>query len=168
MAHHAPDMVTFDLMPLQCLGADAYRKNFEAWFASVQGPIDYEIRDLRLTRRDDVAFCHYLGRVKSTRATGQKTDYWVRATMGLQKMNGQWMVTHEHVSVPFNKQGDHASCTCVQPPLCAGGMRALEIPDGWAKDTVVGRIRVTRSSRLPPADGGVARSRRERPPPREA
>jgi hypothetical protein len=32
----------------------------------------------------------------------------------------------------------------------------------------VGRIRVTRSSRVPPADGGVARSRRERPPPREA
>jgi uncharacterized protein (TIGR02246 family) len=102
MAHYAPDMVTFDLMPLQCLGADAYRKNFEAWFASVQGPIDYEMRDLRLTRREDVAFCHYLGHVKSTRATGEKTDYWVRATMGLQKMNGRWMVIHEHVSVPFN------------------------------------------------------------------
>ena len=104
MAHYAPDMVTFDLMPLQCLGADAYRKNFEAWFASVQGPIDYEIRDLRLTRREDVAFCHYLGRVKSTRTTGKKTDYWVRATMGLQKMNGRWVVTHEHVSVPFNNR----------------------------------------------------------------
>jgi uncharacterized protein (TIGR02246 family) len=104
MAHYAPDIVTFDLMPLQCLGADAYRKNFEAWFAAVQGPIDYEIRDLRLTRRDDVAFCHYLGRVKSTRVNGTKTDYWVRVSMGLQKMNGQWMVTHEHVSVPFNNR----------------------------------------------------------------
>ena len=75
MAHYAPDIVTFDLMPLQCQGADAYRKNFERWFSSVQGPIDYEIRDLRLTMREDVAFCHYLGRVKSTRATGEKTDY---------------------------------------------------------------------------------------------
>ena len=101
MAHYAPDVVTFDLMPLQSQGVDAYRKNFEAWFASVQGPIDYETHDLRLTTRDDVAFCHYLGRVKSTRATGEKTDYWVRVTAGLQKMNGEWMVTHEHVSVPF-------------------------------------------------------------------
>jgi ketosteroid isomerase-like protein len=41
MAHYAPDMVTFDMMPLQTRGADAYRRNFEAWFASVQGPIDY-------------------------------------------------------------------------------------------------------------------------------
>jgi ketosteroid isomerase-like protein len=49
MAHYAPDIVTFDLMPLQSLGVDAYRKNFEVWFASVQGPIDYEIRDLGIT-----------------------------------------------------------------------------------------------------------------------
>jgi uncharacterized protein (TIGR02246 family) len=101
MAHYAPDIVTFDIMPLQTLGVDAYGKNFEAWFASVQGPIDYEIRDLRTTMRDDVAFCHYVGHLKSTRTTGEKNDYWVRVTMGLQKMNGQWMVTHEHVSVPF-------------------------------------------------------------------
>jgi uncharacterized protein (TIGR02246 family) len=104
MAHYAPDVVTFDLMPLQSQGVDAYRKNFEAWFASVQGPIDYETQDLRLTTRDDVAFCHYLGRVKSTRTTGEKTDYRVRVTAGLQRMNGEWMVTHEHVSVPFTNR----------------------------------------------------------------
>ncbi|HWM45151.1 MAG TPA: nuclear transport factor 2 family protein [Burkholderiales bacterium] len=86
MAHYAPDVVTFDLMPLQTQGADAYRKNFEAWFASVQGPI---------------AFGHYLGRVISTRTTGEKNDYWVRVSAGLQKMNGGWRLTHEHVSVPF-------------------------------------------------------------------
>ena len=101
MAHYAPDVVTFDLMPLQTQGADAYRKNFEAWFASVQGPIDYEIRDLRITMRDGVAFGHYLGRVISTRTTGEKNDYWVRVSAGLQKMNGGWRLTHEHGSVPF-------------------------------------------------------------------
>jgi uncharacterized protein (TIGR02246 family) len=105
MAHYAPDIVTFDLRPpLQVQGVDAYRKNFEAWFASVQGPIDYEIRDLRITMSDDVAFCHSLSHVKSTRTTGEKADYWVRVTSGFQKMNGQWIVTHEHVSMPFNMQ----------------------------------------------------------------
>jgi ketosteroid isomerase-like protein len=83
MAHYAPDIVTFDVMPLQSQGVDAYRKNFEAWFAAVQGPIDFEMRDLRITMSDDIAFCHYLGRVRSTRTTGQ------------------WLVTHEHVSVPL-------------------------------------------------------------------
>lgn len=105
MAHYAPDMVTFDFRPpLQVRGVDAYRKNFEAWFASVQGPIGYEIRDLRITMSDDIAFCHSLNHVKSTRTTGEKADYWVRVTSGFQKLNGQWMITHEHVSVPINMQ----------------------------------------------------------------
>ncbi len=105
MAQYAPDIVTFDLRPpLQVQGVDAYRKNFEAWFASVQGPIDYEIRDLRITMSDGVAFCHSLSHVKSTRTTGEKADYWVRVTSGFQKMNDQWMVTHEHVSMPFNME----------------------------------------------------------------
>jgi uncharacterized protein (TIGR02246 family) len=115
MAHYAPDIVTFDLMPLQSQGTDAYRKNFEAWFASVQGPIDYEIRDLRITMRDDVAFCHYLGRVKSTRTTGENNDYRARVTMGFQKMNGQWMVTHEHVSVPFINRAAMQAALTSQP-----------------------------------------------------
>lgn len=103
MAHYAPDNVTFDLRPpTQVLGADAYRKNFEAWFASTKGPIDYQMRNLRIATRDDVAFCHYLGHVRSTRTTGEKTDYWVRVTTGLEKTSGGWMVTHEHISVPFN------------------------------------------------------------------
>ena len=103
MAHYAPDVVVFDLMPLQTQGADAYRKNFEAWFASVQGPIDYQISDLGITRSDDVASCHYVGHVRSTRTTGEKAEYRVRVTAGCRKLNGRWMITHEHVSVPFQQ-----------------------------------------------------------------
>ena len=105
MAHYAPDMVTFDFRPpLQVQGANAYRKNFEAWFASVRGPIDYEMRDLLVTTSGDVAFCHSLGHVRSTRTTGEKADYWVRVTSGLRKMNGQWTITHEHVSAPIDME----------------------------------------------------------------
>ena len=109
MSHYAPDNVAFDLTPpLQVRGADAYRKNFETWFASVQGPIDYEIRDLHITTSDDVAFCHYLGHVKTRLTTGENSDYWVRVTSGFQRINGRWMATHEHVSVPFNMETKQA------------------------------------------------------------
>jgi uncharacterized protein (TIGR02246 family) len=101
MGHYAPDVVVFDLMPLQTLGADAYRKNFEAWFASVQGPIDYQVRDVRVTRGDDVALCHYVGHVATTRTTGERAEYRVRVTAGCRKLDGRWIITHEHVSVPF-------------------------------------------------------------------
>ena len=101
MANYASDCVIFDLMPLQTLGRDAYRKNFESWFGVVKGPIEFEIRDLRVETRDDVAFGHYTSRVRSTRTSGARTDYQVRVTAGLRKLNGRWLITHEHVSLPF-------------------------------------------------------------------
>jgi uncharacterized protein (TIGR02246 family) len=103
MEHYAPENVTFDLTPpTQVNGADAYRKNFEAWFASTRGSIDYQVHDARITVGEDVAFSHCLGHVQSTRTTGEKTDYWVRVTTGFQRKNGRWMVTHEHVSMPLD------------------------------------------------------------------
>lgn len=102
MAHYAPDMITFDLRPpLQLHGASAYRKNFDAWFSSVQGPIDYEICDLHITVSGEAAFCHSLCHVESESTTGKAMDYWVRVTSGLHIRNGRWMITHEHVSVPI-------------------------------------------------------------------
>ena len=101
MTHYAPDIVVFDVMPpLAVQGANDYRKNFERWFASMQGPIDYEMNDLRISMSESHAFCHFLGHVKGARAGGEKVDYSVRVTTCLQKANGQWLVGHEHVSMP--------------------------------------------------------------------
>jgi uncharacterized protein (TIGR02246 family) len=103
MAHYAPDIVTFDLpTPLQVRGVDAYRKNFEKWFDSVQGAIDYEMRDVSVAVSGDLAIGHYLGHVRSSRKNPDLSDYWVRVTSELRKMNGKWLVTHEHVSMPLN------------------------------------------------------------------
>ncbi|RWP41954.1 MAG: DUF4440 domain-containing protein [Mesorhizobium sp.] len=103
MAHYAADTVVFDIRPpLRIESADAYRQNFEAWFASVDGPIDYEVHELLVTVRDDVAFCHGLCHVRSKRTNGEKSDYWVRVTSGLRKMSDRWMITHEHISMPID------------------------------------------------------------------
>lgn len=105
MALYAPDTVTFDLMPPhQVKGADHYRKNFERWFAAMPGPIDYEIHDSRIVAGNNVAFCHSLSHVKATRSNGEKADYWVRVTVGFQKRNGQWLMIHDHVSMPHNME----------------------------------------------------------------
>lgn len=101
MAHYAPDAVIFDLMPLQTMGRDAYRRNFESWFSMVKGPIEFEIRDLRIMTREDVAFGHYTSRVRCTRTSGARTDYQIRVTAGFRKLDGRWLITHEHVSLPF-------------------------------------------------------------------
>jgi ketosteroid isomerase-like protein len=53
--------VAFDaIAALQFKGAEAYRKHYEACFAMCSGPTTFEIHDLDITARDDVAFGHYL------------------------------------------------------------------------------------------------------------
>jgi uncharacterized protein (TIGR02246 family) len=110
MSHYAPDLLSFDVMPpLQYVGAEAYRKLWEMCFNEFQGSIGFEMRDLRISASDDVAFCHSLNRLTGTMKNGEKNDMWARATVGFRKIDGQWLVTHEHASVPFDPESGKAS-----------------------------------------------------------
>ncbi len=116
MSHYARDILLFDLAPpLQYQGANAYRKNWEEWFATWQGPIGYEIHNLSVTAGDEVAFSHSLNRISGTRTGGEKTDVWVRATACRRKINGKWLITHEHVSVPFYMDGSYRAAVDLKP-----------------------------------------------------
>ena len=111
VANHSPDIVLFDVpAPLQYRGADAYRKNWERWLPTLEGPIGCEIRELSVTAGDDVAFSHSLNRITSKRTGGAATDVWVRVTVGFRKIDGAWVVTHEHLSVPFHMDTGKAAC----------------------------------------------------------
>lgn len=105
MAHQATDVVAFDLVkPLEHVGAEGVRRRAKDWFASFEGPIDYEIRDVEITAADDVAFSHCLSGVKGTKAGGEKIEMWWRSTVCYRKVEGKWQITHEHDSVPFDME----------------------------------------------------------------
>lgn len=110
MSSSAPDIVSFDVInPLQYVGLEALGKRLEDWFSSFQGPIGHEICELNITAGDDVAFSHSLNRVIGTKTDGQKIEMYWRATGCYRKIDGKWMVTHEHNSVPFDPQNGKAS-----------------------------------------------------------
>ena len=110
LLNHAADILSFDVInPLQHHGVDAVRERAEEWFASYQSSIGYEIRDLNITTSETVTFCHLLYKVSGTLNDGGKINMWVRATVCLRKIDGKWMVTHEHQSVPFDVETGKAS-----------------------------------------------------------
>lgn len=116
MSQYAPDMLLFDLAPpLAYRGADAYRKNWEEWLPTFQGPVGYEIRDLSITAGDDVAFSHSLNRISGKRTNGEETDVWVRATFGFRKISGEWMIAHEHLSVPYEMEPPYKASLNLKP-----------------------------------------------------
>ncbi len=101
----APDVVSFDaLPPLQRLGAEAVRDRAKEWLGWYDGPVGYEIRDLRITAGDDTAFASYLYRATGTMTTGSTVDLWVRSTICQRKSGGDWLIAHEHTSVPFDAE----------------------------------------------------------------
>ena len=106
----APDVVSFDaLPPLQRLGAEAVRARAEEWLGWYDGPVGYDIRDLRITAGDDTGFASYLYRVTGTMTNGSTVDMWVRSTICLRKSGGDWLIAHEHTSVPFDAESGRAT-----------------------------------------------------------
>jgi uncharacterized protein (TIGR02246 family) len=105
MSDHAPDILLFDvLIPLQYSGVEEARKRTEEWFSWYGGPIGYEVRDLDITAGADVAFCSFFYHVTGTMTNGTEVNMWVRTTLCCRKIDGKWLVTHEHNSVPFDAE----------------------------------------------------------------
>ncbi len=103
MSMYAPELVSFDIVPpLQYVGADAYRKQWEEAFSLFPGPIDYEIADLSITVGDDVAFTHSFNRLSGTMNNGQKIGHWLRWTACFRKIGGKWLIAHMQASVPVD------------------------------------------------------------------
>jgi PhnB protein len=114
MSHYAADLVLFDLAPpLKSNSLD--KKALAEWLSSFQGSIGYEIRDLNITADDSVAFCHGLNHLSGRKTGGEEVDVWLRATVGLRRVAGKWMITHWHESVPFYMDGSFKAAVDLKP-----------------------------------------------------
>src|SRR5262245_429452 len=100
MALYTRDLVTFDLTPpLRRFGADEKRRAWQEAFATLSGPITYEVRDLTVTAKGDLGFFHSLNHIPGTLLCGP-ADMWLRWTACFRHIDGVWLVVHDHVSVP--------------------------------------------------------------------
>jgi uncharacterized protein (TIGR02246 family) len=101
LANHSPDMLMFDVPPpIQSKGIDAYRKTWDLFFSWSQDSGVFDISEMNVTTGNDVAFVTALMRCAGTEANGNKTELQFRLTIGLRKIDGHWIVMHEHHSIP--------------------------------------------------------------------
>src|SRR5690242_12161617 len=101
MTFYDRDVEVFDLRAsLTITGAGAYRNNLEHWFDACEGPLGFELHNLHVAPGEGAAFCHYLGLVTGARPGGRRSGYWVRGTTCFERRDGEWLVTHEHISIP--------------------------------------------------------------------
>jgi uncharacterized protein (TIGR02246 family) len=106
MACYVPDdtLLVFDITPpRQYVGAQAYTKDWEDIMGLLPGPLEADLTDLDVTAGDgDVAYGHSIQHFAGSMKDGKKLEATVRVTDGYRKVNGQWLIAHEHVSVPVD------------------------------------------------------------------
>jgi uncharacterized protein (TIGR02246 family) len=101
LKYHSPDIVMFDVpQPLQSRGIDAYKKTWDLFFAWSHDPVVFDIEEMSVTAGTEVAFVSAVMRCSGTEANGKDVALEFRLTVGLKKIDGRWMVTHEHHSIP--------------------------------------------------------------------
>jgi ketosteroid isomerase-like protein len=112
MSLFAPNLVSFDLTPnfgtLRYVGAENKRRAWEEAFAAFTGPFSYEVHELNVTTHGELAFVHSLNHVNATLASGHVVDMWLRWTACFRRIDGVWLVVHDHVSVPADLEHGRA------------------------------------------------------------
>jgi uncharacterized protein (TIGR02246 family) len=101
LANHSPDVLMFDVPPPVALkGIEAYKNSWDLFFSWSEDPVIFDIKEMKITAGNDVAFVTALMRCAGAEKNGERIRLDFRLTIGLQKLAGQWVVLHEHHSIP--------------------------------------------------------------------
>jgi ketosteroid isomerase-like protein len=88
------DIVMFDVpAPLQARGIDAYRDTWTLYFRD-PGSRRFALHETRIMAGEDVAWVHAILQCTTDAEPAG------RLTMGLRRVDGRWVVEHEHHSFP--------------------------------------------------------------------
>ena len=102
-ARQHPDVVSFNVLPpLTVRGSEAVQRQTQDWFDAYPGPIGYEVSDVAVEADGDLGWCRFVYHVSGTLATGDDVDMWVRASLTCRRVDGEWLIVHDHESVPFD------------------------------------------------------------------
>ncbi|MCP9793269.1 nuclear transport factor 2 family protein [Vulcanococcus limneticus Candia 3F8] len=102
LKHHSANLVIFDVLPpMMYAGAEAYKRSWDEWQPGTQGEAVFNLENLTITACSDVAFAHSFIRCGGTLPDGTTFQDLVRATFCLRKVDGSWLVEHQHVSKPY-------------------------------------------------------------------
>jgi ketosteroid isomerase-like protein len=100
LAHHSDDIVMYDVpRPFQSIGIGAYRKTWDVFFKFTK-PGVFEIQEMHVVADENVGFCFATMKCADKSNREDFVDLDFRLTIGLKKIKEEWMIIHEHHSIP--------------------------------------------------------------------
>ena len=98
---HSSDIVMFDVPPpFKSTGIEAYKKTWDLFFSCSGDPVVFDIVTMSIFAGSDTAFVIATMRCTEPRPGDERKGLNFRLTIGLKKVGGNWIVVHEHHSVP--------------------------------------------------------------------
>lgn len=103
LAAHTDDLVMFDVPPPYdgIRGMDAYCDSWPPFFDFLAGGAQFELVELDIVAGETAGFAYALLRCGRPEDFEAEPDVRLRITMGLRKVDGRWLIAHEHHSFPI-------------------------------------------------------------------
>lgn len=113
IAAYTHDAIIYDLAPpLAHRGLD--EKSLSNWLATWDGPLEMTMQDFDITIDENLAVATALSKMQGTQK-GESKTLWLRTTWALRKIHGQWLISHDHASVPFLMDGSFKAAIDLTP-----------------------------------------------------
>lgn len=103
MSFYADDIVAYDMMPpLEFTTKASFKKAWQEYFTEqFMFPINYSFEKTRIDVAEDLAIVHTLIHLSGDTVHSAYMDNFLRCSMCLRQINGKWLITHQHNSVPL-------------------------------------------------------------------
>ncbi len=103
MTKIAHDVVSYEhRTPLKYEGEPAVRQVCAQGFEAAKGVFRWDIPDLRIVVRGDIAITWGLDHLQAREPGTEGWQYWSRGTRVFQKVEGKWRMIHQHLSFPLD------------------------------------------------------------------
>ncbi|WP_066943345.1 SgcJ/EcaC family oxidoreductase [Microtetraspora fusca] len=100
----AQDVVSYEHdAPLRHLGVEAVREVCRQGLdAAGDAAVSWDVPDLEIVVRDDLAVAWGLNRVRGAEPGGRIAESWSRGTRVFARRDGTWLMIHQHLSFPYD------------------------------------------------------------------
>lgn len=103
MANYTADVVAYDaILQLRFNGKEAYGKHWQLCLEMCTNDMVFEPAETHISVSGELALVYCLIRCGEKDKSGRQNAVWMRVTTGYKKVDGQWLIEHEHFSVPFD------------------------------------------------------------------
>ncbi|MEV4808854.1 YybH family protein [Micromonospora avicenniae] len=105
MANIADDVVSYEhVTPLRHVGLAQVRQVCERGLDAGTGDVSWQVPDMTVVAKDDLAVVWGLNRIQVRALDGQPTETWSRGTRVFRRTGNDWLMVHQHLSYPCDPQ----------------------------------------------------------------